>query len=639
MKDYMIDGRTGHMEPAVQEHKVERHEAVDKPGRGIMKRLPKMIVILLICLAFSAMAFYLPQLIKGKDSQAQKEGKDRPVPVEVATAYAGSLPIEIHTIGNVLPYSVVNVTPQVGGQLVNVYFKQGDLVKKGQLLFQIDPRPYKAALDQALGTLNKDKAMMKQAQANLAKDEAQINTMKANLNRDVVQQKYANTEMSRYTDLANQGAVSNEQRDQMRTNALAAQATVQASSSQVANAQAAVEADRAAIETARGTVEADQAAVDNARIQLGFTQIRSPIDGRTSSLNVYQGNVVSANSNNNVPLVTIDQVQPIYVNFTVPEEYLDELRQSKANGTLKTTVRVEGIRNESFVGDVSFLEHTINTTTGTIMMRATLANKENRLYTGQYVDVIVDMPSNTPSVCIPSQAVQNTQNGQSVYVVAQNNTVELRPIKVLRTRRGIAAVSQGIKPGEVIVTDGIMSLKPGAKVQVVSQNGAAAGGRRRGGGGAGGAGGAGDTLNQDSSGVGANGLPPGAGGSDSGSTSGLSTNYVPGIGGPGTGGGDPMNPADSSRGTYGPVQGDENASFGQASGGIDHRVTGSESPGSQTDVRVTGTGSPGSRIDDPYTGGATGGGFARTGGRGMRGGAFGGGGSRGGAPLQPGKQR
>ncbi|HEY9714785.1 MAG TPA: biotin/lipoyl-binding protein, partial [Chroococcales cyanobacterium] len=331
--------------------------------------LQKWIVLLVVVVICAAGGYFLMNGLKKKDDTDKKASKqDRVVPVTVATARTDAVPIEIHSIGNVLPYSTVNVIPQASGQLTKVCFTQGQYVKKGQLLFQIDPRPYQAALDQALGNCARDEAQIQQAQANKSRDIANVGQLQANKQRDMAQAKYADVEVGRYATLVQQGAVSHEQSDQVNTNLATAQATIDADQKAIENAQAVVNADNAAIETAKGTLKADQAAAQNARIQLGWTQIRSPIDGRTSSLNVYQGNIVTANSNQ--PLVSIAQVQPIYVNFTVPEQNLDVVRSNLASGKLEVDALIEGVKADAVKGNVSFLESTVNTTTGTIVMRA-----------------------------------------------------------------------------------------------------------------------------------------------------------------------------------------------------------------------------------------------------------------------------
>lgn len=387
-------------------------------------------------------------------------------PVSIATATLEEVPITVKSIGNVLPYSFVNVVPQVGGQLKKVCFQQGDYVKTGQLLFVIDPASFKAALDQAEGNIARDRAQVQQAIANKQKDEAQVRQLMANLQRDQATTRFATMEEKRYQYLQNQGAVSFEQSEQQGTNAAVASANVAADKQAIDNARAVVQADDAAIKTARGTLEADTAAADNARIQLSWTQISSPIDGRTGALNVYEGNVVTAN--NATPLITINQVQPIYVNFTVPEQYLDAVRKNLNRNTLEVDVLVEGKKQNSVTGRVTFIDNTVNTSTGTVLLRAAFPNIDLKLYPGQFVDVIVMMPADGKSVVVPTRAVQTTQQGTAVFIVEpNNNTVRFSPVSVARTEGDKAALDSGVKPGEVVVTDGQLQLTPGAKVTVV----------------------------------------------------------------------------------------------------------------------------------------------------------------------------
>lgn len=418
---------------------------------------------LLIIIAAAA-AYYFWGARPSTDAADAKHKKDRPAPVNVAIAKIQNVPIEVRSIGNVLPYSVVNIIPQVGGQLQNVYFTQGQFVKKGQLLFQIDPRTYQATLDQTLGNVARDQAQIASAQANLGKDQAQVRQLEANVQRDYAQAKYASAEMARYGTLVQQGAVSKEQSEQMNTNAATSQAAIEADKQAVQNAKEVLKADAAAIMTARGTLKADQAAAQSARIMLGFTQIRSPLDGRTGSLNVYQGNVVSANSP--TPLVVIDQVKPIYVTFTLPEQNLDQVRRAMADKTLKVQALIEGRKQNLVQGTVSFLENTVNTSSGTVSLRATFPNLETKLFPGQFVDVIVTMPPDGQTIVVPSSAVQTSQQGNSVYVVKPNKTVDFVTVELKRSYGDMAAIGKGLSPGDVVVTDGQLQLTPGARVEI-----------------------------------------------------------------------------------------------------------------------------------------------------------------------------
>jgi membrane fusion protein, multidrug efflux system len=420
----------------------------------------KIILCLLPIIAVALLIyFFIPKKDKSKRN-------DKVAPVSVAVAQQKAVPIEIRTTGNVQAYSVVNVLPQVGGQLIKECFTQGDFVKKGQLLFEIDPGPFKAIYDQAMGNVSRDKAQIKAAEATLDKDQAQLGSYKANLDRDMGQLGFSKIEKLRYLTLMDQGAVSKEQSDQMNTNETSANATVKSDTEQIKNGEAVVEVDRAQIATAKGTLEVDQASARSAKISLGWCTICSPMDGRTSTLNVYQGNIVTANSTQ-MPLVTIAQVQPIYISFSVPEEYLSTVRRCLNAGTLKVKALIEGLRSDTVLGNASFLEYTVNTTSGTALLRATFPNTDMRLYPGQFVDVIVTMPPDGKSIVVPANAVQTTQQGNSVYVVQSDNTVNLVRVDLKRTYGDWAAIAKGISNGDVVVTDGQLALTPGAKVKII----------------------------------------------------------------------------------------------------------------------------------------------------------------------------
>ncbi len=441
-------------------------QAAPKSGRR------RLILACILAAVLALTTFLLPGLMSS--SKQTSAPKVHSVPVTVARATQQAVPIEIHTIGNVLPYSVVNVVPQVSGQLKNVYFSQGQMVKKGQPLFEIDPSQYNASVAQAEGVVAKDRAQIGQAEANLLKDQAAIGQLQADLKKDQASAGYAQVESSRYGNLLNQGAVSKEQSEQMMTNSATANATVQADLMGIKNAQAVVQSDRAAIDSAKGTLAADQGAAQNVELQLNWTTIRSPIDGKTGSLNVYQGNVVTANSG--TPLVTIDQITPIYINFTVPETYLNDVRSNLANHTLKVEALIEGSKTNAVEGTVSFLQNTVDTSSGTVTLRATFANTDSKLFPGQFVDVIVSMPPSGASVVVPSEAVQNTQQGSAVYVVNGDDTVQCVAVTVLRTQGDLTALGSGLSAGDLVVTDGQLQLVPGARVQIVKDRSSVPGG-------------------------------------------------------------------------------------------------------------------------------------------------------------------
>jgi membrane fusion protein, multidrug efflux system len=432
--------------------------------------------VLFATVALAAVSFIIFLIVRSNSSvnsndhqpagkHGTKQGDGMPVPVTVASATNAVLPLEIRNIGNVEAFSVVNVIAQVGGQLTNVYFTQGQYVKKGDLLFKIDPRPYEAQLAQAEANVARDKSQISSAQANLEKDMAGARQAQANLNKDIASQNYADVEVRRYIALVEQGAVSHEQSDQMKTNAETAGATVASDKAALENAQAVIDSDKAAVLTARANLKADQAAADNLQIQLGFTKIFSPVNGVTGALNVYQGNVVRANDT--TPLVTINQIQPIYVTFSVPEVHLPAVRESISEGSIKVSARVGGNKKDTVTGGtLAFINNTVDTTTGTIRLRATFPNVNKVLWPGEFTDVIVTLPGAKPQIVVPTSAILNDQQGQSVFVVKPDNTVDLAQVQVDRTYGDESILSEGLKEGDVVVVDGQLKLLPGSSITI-----------------------------------------------------------------------------------------------------------------------------------------------------------------------------
>ncbi len=358
-----------------------------------------------------------------------------PVPVTAAEAVRKSVPLQLTAVGNAMAYTTVGIKSQISGQIVQVHFKEGQDVRKNDLLFTIDPRPFEAALRQADAALRQRQAEVQQAIANLERDTAQL----AN----------ARVQERRYKALVDKELVAREQYDQFHTNLAAMEATVQA--------------DRAAIENAKASERAAQALVDNARLQLAYTAIRAPIDGRTGNVMAQVGNVVKGNDDN--PIVVINQVHPIYVSFSVPERYLDDIKKYRAEGTLRVDVRLPQRPETLATGAVTFINNTVDTTTGTIQLKATFANTDNALWPGQYLDVVTTLTSRTVIVA-PSQAIQPGQQGPFVFVVKADQTVESRQV-VLGTRLGAETIiEKGLQPGERVVTDGQLRLTPGAKVEI-----------------------------------------------------------------------------------------------------------------------------------------------------------------------------
>jgi membrane fusion protein, multidrug efflux system len=338
----------------------------------------------------------------------KEQGPPRGIPVLADTVIQKAVPVEINVIGNCQAYSTVSVKSMVAGEISQVHFTEGQDVAKGDLLFTIDPRPFQAALKQA----------------------------EANLERDKVQAENARVNFQRYEVLMAKQAVPRQQYDQFRTTAEAAEATVRL----------------------------DEAAVENAKVMLSYCFIHSPIDGRTGNLLITRGNLIKAND---VPLITINQIRPIYVAFSVPEQNLAEIKRYRAAGkSLKVEALPPNDAKGAEQGILTFIDNTVDNTTGTILLKGTFSNKYRRLWPGQFVNVRLVLTTQPHAIVVPAQAVQTGQQGQYVFVIKPDLTVEARPVVVNRTVSNDAIIDKGLKAGEQVVTDGQLQLVPGAKVEI-----------------------------------------------------------------------------------------------------------------------------------------------------------------------------
>jgi multidrug efflux system membrane fusion protein len=370
------------------------------------------------------------------------------VPVTVAAASLKDVPVEVQVIGNVEAYSTISVKAQTGGQLMKVYFQEGDYVKQGAPLFEIDPRPLDAAVNQARANLLRDQAALGQAQANLERDSAQA--------------RYAASQAGRYAQLFAQGIISKDQAEQLRASADA--------DSQV------VAADKAGIESARASVVAGQATLESARIQLEYTSIKSPINGRTGNLNVKLGNIVNPNS---MDLITINEVQPIYVTFSVPEKQLSGVKRYMSEGTLAVRVKPQDDLGTEEAGKLTFVDNTVDMSTGTIKLKGTFPNTDRKLWPGEFVDVTLRLTTQIKAVVVPNQAIQTGQSGSFVYVVKQDRTVEPRPVTTGMRADQDMVIETGLNAGETVVTEGQLRLAPGSRVTLRDGRGGGARGRPR----------------------------------------------------------------------------------------------------------------------------------------------------------------
>ncbi len=333
-----------------------------------------------------------------------------PVPVTVGAVSRKDVPIQIREIGTVEAYSTVAVKAQIGGELIDVGFREGQDVRQGDLLFRIDPRPYEAAL--------------KAAQAQRDRDQVQLKTARA--------------DVERYQDLVKKDYVTREEFDRISTNAAALEAAV----------------------------AADKAAVDNAAVQLEYCTIRSPIDGRTGQLMVHKGNLVKANAD--TPMLVINQVDPIYVSFSVPEQNLAEIKARRSAGRLEVRAGVPDSGDAPLVGWLSFVDNAVNDTTGTVLLKATFANHDRRLWPGQFVTASLQVAIRPNALLVPTQAIQTGQQGSFVYVVKPDQSVESRAVTSGPAVGQDTVMESGVREGEQVVTDGQLRLVPGARVTIRS---------------------------------------------------------------------------------------------------------------------------------------------------------------------------
>jgi multidrug efflux system membrane fusion protein len=491
-----------------------RHSKKSKQNERSMKRKDFAVTALpLWCIVF--LSFFSGC----SDENMAKAKPNAAVPVTVGTVLQKAIPMQLRAIGNAQAFSAVTVKALVGGELIKVNFREGQDVKQGDLLFVIDPRPYEATLRQAEANLGRDISQVKQAEANvtrnqaqvreaeangekyvsqvkqakaaLERDLAQVKQAEANLARDMAQARNAAVEAQRYKALVEKNVVSRQQYDQFRTVAETSEATVQADKAALQNAEAAVRASQAAVENAEAAVRAGKAAVENAeaavragtasvenaeatvrankaavefaKIQLGYCFVYSPLGGRTGNLIVQQGNIVKANDMN---LVVINQITPMYVSFAVPEQHLAEIKKYMAAGKLKVEAVIPSDGNQFEEGILTFVDNAVDSSTGTIRLKGTFANREKRLWPGQFANVVLTLTTELNAIVAPSQAVQTGQDGQYVFVVKNDGTVESRPVVVGTSYNNEILIQKGLRPGETVVTDGQLRLRPGAMVEV-----------------------------------------------------------------------------------------------------------------------------------------------------------------------------
>ena len=338
-----------------------------------------------------------------------------PSPVTVATAVSQDVPFYLDEVGHTVAREVVSVQPQVSGKITEIHFADGAELKKGDPLFTIDPRPFEAQLNAA--------------QANLAQSKAALD--------------YARIEFDRVKDLVESRAIARQDYDTRKN----------------------------AVDVGEAQVKQNEAAVESARLNLEYTKILSPIDGRAGHRLVDNGNVVTAN---NTTLLTIERMDPIYADFTVTESDFSEVQRNSAARQLKVEVRLpDDTRPE--IGQLTFLDNSVQGSSGTVLLRATVPNSARHLWPGQFVNVRLVLATLPKAVLVPSAAPQDSAKGPFVYVVKEDSSAELRPVKLGQRQGNLVVVEQGIQPGEHVVINGQIGVMPGGKVRVVTAPPAAAG--------------------------------------------------------------------------------------------------------------------------------------------------------------------
>lgn len=389
------------------------------------KRVIIIAVLAVLLAAGGLVKYFKPEILaneKKAEKGAEKKGEKSPdkkgarpnpaVPVSVAEVQEKSVPLRLQAIGNVEAFATVALKARVDGQIIAVNFQEGKEVRKGDVLFRIDSRPFEAILRQ----------------------------VEATHARDAAQRDQARSQERRYLELLEKNFVSKEAYAQIRTNA----------------------------DTAEAVVKASQASMESARLNVEYSTIRSPIDGYAGKVLLQNGNMVKANDTN--PLVVVNQVKPIYTTFSVPEQSLPLIRKQMAGGSLPVEVSPpssdSGAGKVIATGALTFVDNSVDTTTGTIKLKARFDNKDAALWPGQFVTVSLRLLEQSDALVVPSQAVQTGPKGQFVFVLKPDMSTEVRPVVVMRTVGADSIIAKGLAKSERVVTRGQLRISPGVKVVV-----------------------------------------------------------------------------------------------------------------------------------------------------------------------------
>ena len=406
-----------------------------KYRKSLSYRLRISLAIAVLCATLSGCA-----------NQAQQNFERPPAPVIVSTAVSQDVSHYMDALGRIVAREVVSIQPQVSGRIMKIHFTDGANVRKGQLLFTIDPRPFEANVKQAQANLSKDAALKKQAEANLA--------------REVAREKWGLTQVERYRTLVEQGVVPSEQYQQLRAD----YDTLKANS----------EAARAAVRSADETLKVDTAAIETAKVQLSYCYIHAPIDGRAGQRLVDIGNVVnpggpsssedSASGVSSNALLVIERLDPIYADFTISQNNLTAVQEQMRAGTLTAEVRLPDSTDLPVPGALTFVDNAVQTETGQVTLRATIPNPNHQFWPGRFVNVRLLLGTLRGAVLVPATAPQMSANGSYVYVVKADSTAEQRPVTLGQRQGDLIVVEKGVLAGEKVVTDGQLGVTPNGKV-------------------------------------------------------------------------------------------------------------------------------------------------------------------------------
>jgi multidrug efflux system membrane fusion protein len=404
-----------------------------------------LIVLALLVLAFS---------FAGCSNKAAQQAFERPpAPVSISVAVAQDVPTYLDAVGKTVAREVVSIQPQVSGRIIKLHFTDGANVKKGDMLFTIDPAPFEAALRQAQANVSKDIALKKQAESNLASEIAKAN--------------WGRVQVNRYKTLVEQGVVSREQYEELRATQNSLEANVGSA--------------RAAVNSAEESIRVDTAAVETTKLQLSYCSIHSPIDGRAGQRLVDVGNIVHPGSStaSNAPgtgavaaentLLVIERLDPIYADFTISQNRLSEVQQQMGANKLAAEVRLPDEPDSPVIGQLTFLNNAVEDATGTVGLRATIPNSGHRFWPGRFVNIRLVLNTIHQAVLVPTTAPQMAANGSFVYVIKQDSTAEQRPVTLGQRQGDLIVIENGVSAGERVVTTGQLGVTPGGKVHIQQQ--------------------------------------------------------------------------------------------------------------------------------------------------------------------------